>query len=66
VPNLDDIQAALGERFLPADHERLRMVGFTEDAISDISATAPLFAPSNLVGNVATFLPNPESITMGT
>jgi hypothetical protein len=42
------------------------MVGFTEDAISDISATAPLFAPSNLVGNVATFLPNPESITMGT
>lgn len=66
MPNLDDIQADLSERFPPADHERLRMVGFTEDAISDTSATAPIFASSNLVANVATFLPDPESITIGT
>lgn len=49
----------------PADHDRLRAVGFDDEAIWDISAVTALFALSNRMAHALGLRPNPEFHALG-
>ena len=47
------------------DHDRLRAVGFDDEAIWDISAVTSLFALSNRMAHALGLRPNPEFHALG-
>ncbi|MCW2614403.1 MAG: Alkylhydroperoxidase [Frankiales bacterium] len=49
----------------PADHERLRAVGFDDEAVWDISAVTAFFALSNRMAHALGLRPNREFHAMG-
>jgi uncharacterized peroxidase-related enzyme len=53
------------ELFGPADLERARAAGLSEDEIWDVGAITALFAASNRLAHLTALRPNPEFYTMG-
>lgn len=49
----------------PADHDKLRNHGFSDDDIWDIGAITALFALSNRMAHLTSMRPNEEFFTMG-